>query len=142
MNPADVEKTFAAALRRTVTTTLVLQGTGNVELPDSESFIVVFAEQCENVVGPLWKTTVAVNIISPAPLLEPATHTIIVTQTVNAMISDTFFSLYNANAPLPPADHHCVGGKLLNTEGEADNGAFRHTVKILLGLVVGRIGNS
>jgi hypothetical protein len=135
MNPANVEKAFAAALRETITSVSVLQGTGSVELPESAAYIVVFTEQCENVVGPLWKATVAVNIISPAPLTPETDHASVVAQIVSAMTSAALFSRYNQTSETPVAGHTCVGGKLLNSEGEPDNGAFRHTVKILLGLV-------
>jgi hypothetical protein len=132
MNTGNIEIAFANALQQAVPTLTVLKMRDGDEIPPDQSFAVVGVDRCEHVAGNLWKATVTVSVMSPAPLLTEIQHNAAVAQVVAFVEGSLFYTSYNAQTG--SLGHVCAGGKLLYAEGEPEGNNYKHNLSILLGL--------
>jgi len=132
MNTGNIETAFASALQAATPSLLVLKMRDGEELPPAQSFAIVGVERCEHVAGHLWKATVTVTVMSPAPLLTEDQHNAAVASVVAFVEGASLYTSYNAQAS--SMGHVCAGGKLLYAEGEPEGNNYKHNLSVLLGL--------
>lgn len=125
MNVNEIETAAANALGPMPVT--VLTATGDQPIPTQESFIIASVEQCENLVGPLWKATVSFIAVSPAPQMTRADHDALVAA-MTAGVTSGFDARYSAPG------HAFAGKKLLASSVESDDSEYRHRIAVLIGL--------
>jgi len=136
MNTGSIETAFASALQAATPSLLVLKMRDSEELPPAQSFAIVGVERCEHVAGNLWKATVTVTVMSPAPMLTEAQHNTAVSGVLAFVEGSSLYTSYNSQASSLALGHTCAGGKLLYAEGEVEGNNYKHNLSILLGLSI------
>jgi hypothetical protein len=137
MNTGNIEKAFVAALQDALQNEspllTVVKKRDDEDLPADSSYAIVSVDRCDHLAGKLWKATVTVSVMSPAPILTESQHSEFVAKIVGFIEGAFFYDKYNENTLL--LGHVCAGGKLLNAEGNVEGNYYSHALSIMLGIV-------